>query len=456
MKEEGKKLIQSIIYILMGLQIVLGGLWIGANLGYVSRFEESTELIAMSESLCVDEYTGILYPICIRVLFAIGRWTTLPGCALVYLVQLMIAAVAYRHFLHKVMCVHDKRAWFFAGFIITIPTIAQCHVGILPYSLVSSVFVILLADLIVLWQRKERLTAKLLLPISIWWVLSALICPDYGWLSGIAAGLMIVLYVVQRKRILWQLVIMCMASILCISIVSACVQNQGGEGKIQKTIGAAMVQRFVWPNFATFQHFWSQEVLALWDTRDLAGLAMYPEKVIYEFGPLLEQTYGKERANEIYIEMAKTAIGLDTKNIIQNMAGDMAAYVCPPVTMWLQLKGVGTSYTGWNYGRMKDYAPVLTGYYVEYALNAWVMVLLLGIGLWLLTERGHKKFSEKLWTGSFLCAITIVINLWYVMCSGNMQDYKKLIVNSVLCGFFVIRLTGVARIDKCNELTDDK
>lgn len=443
MKAEVKKLIQSIIYILMGLQVLLGGLWICSSLGGVSRFEESTELLAMSKTLCIDEYTGILYPLCIRAFITLGEWVKLSGCAFVYVLQLVVACLAYQYFLKRVVGCSGKKGWFFALFIVTIPTIAQCHVAVLPYSLVSSVFVLLLTELVELWRDEAKLRLKQMLRIGIWWVVSALICPDYSWLSGIAVVISALRYLLLHKKTAWQLLALCLAGVLCIGTIEALVQKDGAMGKIQRFVGSAMVLRCVWPNFGTFQYFWGEEVTALWNSRELANLAMYPEKVIYEFGPVLEQTYGKERAEEIYLEMSKTAISLDTKNIVLNMAREGAAYVCPPLTMLLQLKGVGVSYTGWNYGRMKDYAPELTGYYVNYALYTWVCVFGLSVVLWWLnrnTGQEGRVCKQKMWTGGFIGTVSLVINLWYVMCSGNMQDYKKVIVNSVLCAFLVIWL----------------
>lgn len=450
--KEGKKLIPSIIYILMGLQIVLGAGWILTGLGGVSQFEESTELIAMSRSLCIDEYTGILYPLCVKVLFGLGDFIKLPGCAFLYMLQVIAAGASYQYFLKKVVGLGKAKAWFFAGFILTLPPVAQCHAAVLPYSMASSVFIVLLAESVVLWKKEDFYSRKQLVFLGALWILSALICPDYAWFSGTAVVLSAVYYLFARKKLQWQLLVLCLTGILCIGTVEALTQKEGSMGKIQKSTGAVLVQRFVWPNFGAFQDFWGEEVKALWGARDLARLAMYPEQVIYEFGPLLEQTYGKEQAEEIYLEMAGTAFFLNTKHILLSMLQDMTAYVCPPLTMLCQLKGLGVSYTGWNYGRMKDYAPMLTGYYVNYSLYAWVVIMVLAVLYYVLCHVEKKEKGRRNWQGlhisGFLLVVSFFINIWYVLNSGNMQDYKKLIVNSVLCGFLVAKLMQDSDIDR--------
>ncbi len=453
MKVEIKKLIQSIIYILMGLQMVLGAAWIFCNLGEIPRFEESRELLVMSESLRADEYTGILYPLCIRGAMMLGTLTGFSGCTFLYLLQLAVAWLAYGNFGKKV--VFGRREWsrrlsvragFFAGFVLTIPTVVQNHLAVLPYSLSSSVFLVVLADTVQLWHRESMLSTRLLLRMGGLWIVSALLCPAYGWFSGVAVSISLIRYVLLHKEQAVRLLAVFLVAVLCISGLNAAFQTEGSTGKIQKSLGAVMVARFVWPNFSSFQYFWGPEVKAIWDYDALVRLSTYPERVIYEFGPILEEVYGKETANEIYWEMTGQALSLDTKNILLRLLKDAAAYLCPPLTMLVQLQGVGVSYTGWNYGRMKDFAPQLTKYYVEYALKAWVCMLVFVAVLNVLSVKrpeGGKKskaLGKKKWIGDYLGSIFLFVNLWYVMTNGHMQDYKRLIVNSVLCAFLVVKL----------------
>lgn len=462
MKVEIKRLLQSIIYILMGLQIILGVVWIFCNLGEVPRFEESTELLTMSEAFIIDEYTGILYPVCLRPVTILEAWLKLPGCAFLYVLQLVTAYLAYGYFLKRVVFHKQEmnlplriKIGFFSCFIITIPTVVQVHMALLPYSLASSVFMVLLADTVLLWRRECQGDWKQLLRLGVWWVISALLSPSYAWIAGVAVGISFVRYFLLHKQGSYRMAAVCLAAILCINGLNAVFQTEGSMGKIQKTLGAVMVSRFVWPNFLSYKYFWGPEVTEIWDYAGLAELSTYPEKVIYEFGPVLEESIGKEAANQIYWEMSADAIKLGTKDILLTLLQDSAAYVCPPLTMFVQLQGIGVSYTGWNYSRMQDYAPELTKYYVDYALGAWVCMLGLGMIQVLLslkkkrTAEGRNS-AKKEWIGAYLCSISIFINLWYVMSNGHMQDYKRLIVNSVLWAMLIVKL--MADVEKKSEM----
>ena len=446
MKEQIKRLIQNIIYIMMGLQILLGILWMGESLSGMSRFEESTELLHMSETLCMDEYTGILYPPLIRLMNICGNLFQLPGYSFLYVLQLTAALFSYGYFLKKIVFSETEmnlrlkgKIVLFAFFVMTVPPIAQCHVAILPYSFASSAMVVLLAETIKLWKKEYSLTNMDILRIAVSWGLSAMILPDYAWLGGVAVVLSVLRYIILHKKLVVKLLAMCLTTSLVICGFNVAFQTEGSMGRIQRSAEAVMLQRVVWPHFATFQYFWCDEVKELWDEASLKSLAMYPETVIYEFGPKLEAAHGKEYANVIYWEMIKRVYSLNTKEILLRIMEDIVAYICPPLTMLLQLQGMGVSYTGWNYGRMTDYAPGLTMYYVKFSLYAWTFMLMLSavLKLFSLREKGTEK-GERI--GGYLCVVSVAVNLWYVIFSGNMQDYKKLMVNSILWAFLIVKV----------------
>jgi len=463
MKVEIKKLIGDIAYILMGLQIVLGSIWLFCNLQEVPRFEESKELIALSKSFGTDAYAGILYPLCIRLTMTIGEWFGISGHMLLYLWQLATIYWAVVCFLKQVVPDLQKRVWFFAGFVVTIPTVLQCVAAVLPYTFAAAMLLLLLTEGIPLWKEEAgELTGGKFFRMAVYWGLSAWICPAYVWFGAGAvaiAGLRAGLCQKADKSFWLRLCILCGAVLLCVHTVKLLPQARNSTPKIQNTVGAAMLRRMVWPNFAGLCYFWEPAVLDTFDGAQLLEISNYPERVIYVFGPTLEEKVGAEKANEIYWKMSKVAFSLNTKQVLGNVIKDTAAYVCPQLTMLLQLRGIGASYTGWNYGRMKDYAPIVTQIYVNCSLNAWLALMLLGLICWGMehlrkdlgkTDKCKEKFQGGN-VGAYLLFMSILINLWYVMSSGSMQDYKKLIVNSILCAVWVVYLVATDKPCRRNE-----
>ncbi len=442
-----RELVRTIIYIVMGLQIFFAMIWIVCNLGKLPAFAESNELLLMSESLQVDEYTGFLYVLGIKGAAALANRIKIPEYSILYVLQLFVAYGAYKYFLERVVIFRQtyglklhKRVPLHALFIITVPVILQVHMAVLPYSLASSFFVIILADVCMFWRKDYTITTKAVVKIMILWVVAAQICPDYSWLVAFAVVPSVIRYMMLHRKFAGKLVLLILVTLISIQNLNTTLQTPGSMGKIQKTWGAAMMTRIVWPNYGTFSLFWKDEIKERWDTAQLAYLSTYPENVIYEFGPVVDKMYGYRAANDIYWEMAKKSLDLGTKDILKGMLTDSVAYICPPFTMFVQLHGVGISYTGFNYGRLKDNTPELTKWYVDISLRGWIGILVCCTLLEIFLFKKRKRSEKKEWIGAFLCSVSILINLWYMMVSGHMQDYKKVIIISILWGMLVIKI----------------
>lgn len=439
MKKNIRTLMRSTAHILMSFQMVFGALWMIGNFTKLPQFQESLELLSMSENLCVDEYTGFLYVLLIRL---VGY---LPGLQYtwLYVLQMLLAFITYRIFLKKAGMTNSGERIFYSLFLLTIPMILQCHMAVLPYSMASSVTLLLLGELLAVWTGKEPLNQKRLLVCGIWWSVASLFCPDYAWIVAIPMGFALLQTMWKSKKLVLKGVIALVCMGLVVGLLGPVTQTPGSMGKMQKSVGSTLLLRVVWPNFSSFQYFWEPRVMEVFSSQELFTIAGYPEKVIYEFGPRMEAAYGKEQANEIYMGMAKITFDIDTKNILKRVGADALSYLCPPLTMLVQLQGMGVSYTGWNYGKLKEYTPKLTEYYTDYALGAWILIGVLSILCYILGK--EKKKSPRKTGDAWFFVVTIgTIVIWYTINSGSMQDYKKVILNSILCSVLLIKgITGV-------------
>lgn len=460
MKKKITELIRISIHILMGIQIVLGALWIACNLGKVPAFEECKELLHMGETLQVDEYTGYLYPVLLKGALLVEGAVSIPACGMVYVIQLLTAFGAYRYLLRRTVYrkeTNSKKLWkridFLALYILTIPVVLQVHMAVLTYSLGSSLFLFLMGKLLNICEEEEKRRDHACIKIMLLFLLCTQVCTDYIWLCSGAVIMGSIGYGVMKKKTVARLLFALAVSLIVTIGLNAMLQTPGCTGKIQKSPEATLMTRVVWPNYNKLSYFWKEEIRQNWDAGELMELSTYPEKVIYEFGPAMDEMFGYEEANNIYREMAKRTLEMDTRNIVLAVINDMAGYSCPPITVNLQLQGIGHSYAGWNYGRMKDYAPGLTAYYVKYALNAWIYIAVATIILILLSKRPKEWQPERerrlgRWQLLYCVAIVCMVNLWYVLTSGNMQDYKKVMVISVLWTVLVLGMMEKGKISK--------
>lgn len=449
-----EKIIGLTIYIWMGIQIALGIIWGVCNLTKLPTFEESRELIAMSGKLVADDYTGYLYLLLIRGCSLVADLLGAPLGVFLYPVQLIIAYVCYEYFLHKVVFRDQgdrlrrrKRAPFYLGFMLTIPMVLQVHMVVLPYSVASSLFVALMASMICLCVTEEKEKKADVIRIGLLWGGSALICPDYALLCGVCVVGGMIWYVLTHKHFCGKLALSALVAILCICGCNTLLQAPGSNGKMQKSPEGVLLRSVVWPNFVELSFFWGEEVHENWTMEELMLISMVPERVSEEFGPVMEQKLGVKEARRVYREMIMQTIKVNTRDVLTGMGQEVVAYLCPPVSVKVQLQGVGESYTGWNYGRMKDYAPQVTKYYVEYALSAWIYMLVAAGILCICRIRSKQwqpKAQKRRFYGTLVYAgiVLLAVDVWYVLVSGNMQDYLKVPVITVLWAFLMI---GVLR-----------
>ncbi len=435
MIREFRKWILSIIYILMSIQIGFGVAWIFANMGALPRFRESADLFIMSQRLRADEYTGFLYLVCVRLLVnnrAVG----------LYVLQLVLAFGAYVTLLEKLGVVGRRKCAFFAGFLLTIPVVLQVHMAVLPYSMAGSVFLLLLADVIPVLRKKEKPSVKRFLRWGALWILSSQLSPEYGWFGAIVTGIVLVSVGLRQKQFRARAMVCYLCVLLSVGGLNALLQKPGEMGRIHKSVASDLLLLVVWPDFSTLQFFWDAQITDVLDEDELTGISYFPEKVIYAFGPTIESAYGTQKAEELYLQMVKTAFRVNTREVVSRIGEDVAAGLCPPLTVAVQLQGAGSSYTGWNYGRMKDVSPVLTKYYVQFATNVW---FLMGVGCivpvvdWFRKkDRSREKDSKGIQL--LFPATILMMDLCYVIQGGHMQDYLKLVVNSVLWGCWMLML----------------
>lgn len=413
-KQDIKNLISRIILLLTCIQAVLGVVWIASNITYVPQFTESQELIQASKNLVLDEYIGILYPLLIKIMSVAGGFFCVP----LYVVQLLVAFAAYYHF---------SKNPVLATYVVTFPPILQCHMSVLPYSLATSMLVFVLAELKNLFSG-GTIETKALLKVGIYWILSALLLPDYGIIVGCVVVAAVFMYGWKHRKALLSGIIMLVVSGAFICGVFAFTQSPGSLGKIQKSVGSVMLSRFSWPYFERNYFFWSEDVKALFDMTDMQEISMYPESVIYRFGPQLESAVGKARANELYWEMAIDSFMIGKKDALFDWGQDFVANLCAPISMQLQFDGIGASYTGWNYSRMHANTPELTKYFVEFSLYSFDLLLVLHVVNGLLWRKEEKKGCNIRVLAVLLVGI---LAIWYTMTGNGMQDYLKVTMISI-------------------------
>lgn len=421
--------IERVFFLLAGVQILLGLMWVTGNIIYVPGFAESNWYLQASRNLVMDEYAGLLYPLLIRVAGVAGD----SFCVVLYLLQLSVAFEAYNYFILRIFGEERGRLrrYLLAAYVVTFPIVLQVHMSVLPYSLASSLLVILSVQLKDLLMQSDTLSIKRVVSIGVCWGIVALLLPDYGMVSSFVVAVVFCIYGWRKKERWGVLLLTAFVTIACVGVTLAVTQTSDSQGRIQKSMGATMLSRFAWPYMERNYFFWSEEVKAEFSADDMRGLSLYPERILYEFGPRMESAVGKERANALYWKMAMDSFMLGKKEALTAIGRDVWQNISGPIGVQLQWQGMGVSYAGWNYARMAEYVPGLTKYYVRFANYAYDFMLLMMMVVWWL-QRKRKQAKQGHAYGRIPVLMTLVVILWYTMNCNGMQDYMKVLPVNVL------------------------
>jgi len=441
-------ILMGVFTLLMTVQTVLGIGWMVVNIGHLPLFEETFLLAEASQSLVLDEYMGVLYPLLIRLARGITTVIPIPYYVLLYVLQLAAAGYTANYLLKYNGWILENdnlnriRKILVIGYLLTFPQLLQLHLTVLPYSLSMSVGILLICDGLYYLRHADEIRGKVLIRLCGLWMLEVLLLPDYIWLAGVFLSGVLVAAAWKNKQWRGRILVSILCTVLCFGVIESSTQTPGSMGRIQKSAGAALLRRFVWPDFVTYSFFWPEEVRETFDIEALTGVAKYAEETVYHFGYTLDEKYGRKAANDIYREMVKVAFGLDTKLLLKEVGRDYVAYLCPQVSFQQQMSDNHGALLAWNYGRLQEHAPILTKYYVRCSFTGWNVMCM--PGLLLLIAAVLRKRIRLSWGTVLLGMSALFMAFWYTMQGAGIQDYKNVMLISflwllsVVWGFFSV------------------
>lgn len=421
-----------ILFLGLSLQMVLGLLWICCNFGKFQEFGDSLFYLEVSKSMLCDEYTGALYPVLLMLVRGIEGILRIPYTYVMHLLQLGAAVYAGYFFLRAL----GVRGRFFSVWgslcLLTFPMAAQCHLAILPNSLVFSALLMELAFVFEAVKAEEPLRPRRLFPVNLFWLLQTFLLPDYFYL-GMVPVLLLLLYDLCKyrktlgKRSFNNIVLFAAFAGMIVSI-GALVQKGGSYGRPEKTVEAALFSRLTWTSLCRYYEEWPQDMREACPYGVVLETSFYADNMERMLQPLMEENLGKERTHELYREVAGYVWTRNKGRILHEMAWDAVGYTLPPVTMQLMLSGRGyDSYVGRNYEIMKQEAPVLTRYYVDYSswwfLAGILLAFAMEISLLLYgTLRGQRG---RIFPAVICLTMSGISVLWYTLRGAGMWDYKN-------------------------------
>jgi len=416
-----------------GIWIVMGIGWMVRNFPYLQGFGETALYEEISKTFICDEYEGILYPILIWFARGIAKIFPIPYHCIMYGVQLGCGFGAGCFLLR---CAGMKsKLWRIGGSLalLAFPMSMQCHLAVLPDSFVASALMLELALALRMVKGEKVFGAREFAKVSGCWVVLALLRPEYLYLGAVPVILLFCYgagksWKQNKSAILFCGILICAFAGMIVGVTSL-TQTDGYYGRAHKSRNLAMASRCGWPYANKDYEEWPEEIKAYFSHEEAMQIAFYADHVERMLGRTLEAQVGEVRAEKLLGEMALIGWQRHKNAILHDTAWDVVGYTFSPLVVQRQLTGKAyDSYSGRNYDVMRQQAPQLSEYYLNFGSFWFGTGLILAAFLWLVHWCGEKCSFWK--PGGVLVLfgwmVTVAgIVVWYSLQGAGMMDYKK-------------------------------
>lgn len=439
-----------ILFIGFGIQVVLGLCWMVCNFGGLQKFGDSLLYEEISKTFICDEYEGILYPVLLMITRGIEEFSHIPYRFILYLLQTGFAFfVSYK----MLECVGvTKRFQKMVGglALLTFPMAMQCHLAVLPDSLVSSCLLLELAFCMRIFLQGEKVSSAEFVKVLSCWTVLSLFRPEYVIIGSIPVIILFLYGLVKTwrsdKRTILRNGVLMVSFFGMILMISDLTRVEGYYDRATPSLSSMLASRCVTFHAEEDYGNWPEEVkahISLEQAQLVDGYVDNGERILAK---TLEEAVGAERAQELLGELANIAWQRHRREIVHNTAWDVVGYTFSPLVVQRQFAGKAyDSYSGRNYDIMREKTPMLSAYFVDY--SCWwfkaglVITAVLGVLCFAmyLIKRGKKvpEIQPITWSGAILSMITCLVTMGvligiYSLRGAGMMDYKKSVAVTLL------------------------
>lgn len=391
------------------VQILFGLIWTCCNFGHVQNFGEAESVL----------YGGIL-----RLAGGIPQ--------IMYLLQIVSAFWAGYYFLEKLQPsgrgrLGKLRAVWRVLVLLSCPFAMQCHLALLPFSFMNSLFLLLLSFVLQAAVRKGPVTDE---PVERGREEAASDRPNGPGECGRKETALDTPGKSKRKFSSgrrWCVPVLLALAVLCGGLAAALsgVADAANRERPGSSIEAAMASRFAWPTIWVDYSRWTEDLQEI--TRDVAWEASFLPGNMERLDAVIEENASKEMAKSYYLQIAKTGWDAHASMIIRQIGWDVLGYAVAPVIVQLQLRGEAyDSYTGRNYEILSEKTPVLARNYVDYYSWWFVISLCLTLVLVILELLKGEKIRWRSAAPSVLICLLFsgILAGILAMRGAGIMDYK--------------------------------
>lgn len=470
-KQYARKAIVILVFIVITLQIVIGLFWMIRNFSSIPQYGDTPEYLKLSQTLMLDEYRSILYPLFLRIIIDIANKMFIPHHVLVYILQSFACYTALLNFFRCLINILEKKfperfqnIWMRKGFvclftlyIFTIPMIMHYNLTVLTDSFALSLLIVLITYLICFLQG-DSFTISMVRGIIISVVLQSLLRPErlYTSIFFICICCLVKFTPLVKKlrhdennnickKFICKAGMIIVIPILITNIVNYYTQTPGLYGRPQMNSTFILLNRIVWPHMASNYEEFSVEIKDVISKDMAVQVDSSNNNVSYLFVPLMEKAVGKERASELYLEMAKVVLKNQSEKVLFDIGEDITTFLCFPITIAIDSNGYHISTSDWSYSRMAESHGITTMYYYKFAMYSFMIIMIpLFIYMW---TRKNSFTREIMHVLRPMIWLSIILALCFSIESGALPNPRY--------GIIVFMCWGVAGLmsylDCCSQ-----
>ena len=376
-----KRGIQYIVYAFIAIQIGMGIGWLIQNITAIPCFGDSTEYINLSQSLQLDEYRTILYPLILRGAIAIGNRMHVPFQVLVYMGQILLSVGSIYYVCWNLLSCEDKPAdWrkclFYSLGIMTIPVVNFLNLTLLTDSLALSFMLVILVQIGKVWKC-EKLHAVDIGLLAAAFLLETLVRADRIYSCTLYLLVYSVIYLI--KKVNWRrfvIVIVTVVLTACMAIgINRGTQTPGLYGRVSTNFDFVLLDRVVWPNMASNYDDFSEDIKNSISMEEAMKFDEHNNNVMYYLAPMLEERVGTERASMMYREMAATVWKNEAGKVMRDTAKCFLGFFFPHTNAYLSYHGKTETNNGWDLHCWATKTAKFTDVYYHYYIFFFGIVI---------------------------------------------------------------------------------
>lgn len=432
--------IKYLFNIAVFVQIALGTVYFVCNFTEYIIYPETEEMIHIARGLLFDEYTGILYPLFIRLCLEIQESLGIGYYLVAHFVQFILFVAASFYLARSVF--KGKKACVAMLYIVSFPMCIQTILMVSPM-LFKAIFAFLIVGAMIRITKGNG-TIRSWLILFCAYILSAINMPDdlYMWIVPIGIWGIIYFFKERKQCVLWKRVCLILAIgvvFLGTFFVLDKAIDAGSRGRMQRTVNSMLFQRALWPNLDEKYGFLPDEMKEILEYEHLSESENSSENMVCLVGKAIDRAVGFEHANELYMQAFMGQLGYNKRALLRAVSEDFFGYLLIPYSTVSYMMGQEGSAYATIYGIVSAHNPsVVYGYFCVSYVSLFLLTFY-GI-LRMLKKRRLVQISMCVWILLYQAA-------WYALANVQGVDYRYGLLNIAIFSIFALDIEWIKEDD---------